>query len=88
MFIFQLIKFTIRYVLAAHRYGDRCVLENFYNMKNQFWTVCSGLGWTVKKKGWADYEQLLRPVFLSFHGQKINLKFFFENIVGSALQYS
>ena len=26
-----------------------------------------GLGWTVKKKVWADYEQFLRPVFLSFH---------------------
>ena len=34
------------------------------NMKNQFWAVC----WTVKKKVWADYEQILRPVFLSFHG--------------------
>ena len=53
-------------------------------MKNQFWAVGCGLGWTVKKKVWADYEQLLRPVFLSFYGQKINLKFF-ENIVGSAL---
>ena len=41
-----------------------------------------GLGWTVKKKVWADYEQLLRPIFLSFHGQKIQ----FENIVGSALK--
>jgi hypothetical protein len=54
-------------------------------MKNQFWAVGCGLGWTVKKKVWADYEQLLRPVFLSFHGQKIN-SIFFENIVGSALK--
>jgi hypothetical protein len=37
-----------------------------------------GLGWTVKKKVWADYEQLLRPVFLSFHGQKIFGKYFFQ----------
>jgi hypothetical protein len=36
----------------------------------------AGLGWTVKKKVWADYEQLLWPVFLSFHGQEINLIFF------------
>ena len=29
------------------------------------------------KKIWgADYEQLLRPVFLCFHGQKMNLDFF------------
>ena len=40
------------------------------------------LGWfgqpgsTVKKKFGADYEQLLRPVFLCFHEQKINLNFF------------
>jgi hypothetical protein len=42
-------------------------------MKNQFWAV----GWAgLKKEVWADYEQLLRPTFLSFHGQKINLIFF------------
>jgi hypothetical protein len=51
-------------------------------MKNQFLAVGCGLGWTVKKKVWAE---LLRPVFLGFHGQKINLNFF-ENIVGSALK--
>ena len=40
------------------------------------------LGWfgqpghTCEIKVWADYEQLLRPVFLCFHDQKINLKFF------------
>ena len=38
--------------------GDRCVLGHIYNMKNQFWAVAYGVGWTVKKKG-----------FLSFHGQ-------------------
>ena len=44
-----------------HRYGDRWVLGNIYNMKNQFWAV----GWAGlwKKKVWANYEQLLRPVF-------------------------
>jgi hypothetical protein len=45
-------------------------------MKNQFRALGCGLGWTVEKKVWADYEQLLRPVFLSFHGQIINLIFF------------
>ena len=25
-----------------------------------------GHGWNVKKKVWVNYEQLLRPVFLSF----------------------
>ncbi len=55
-------------------------MGHIYNMKNQFWAVGCGLGWTVKKKVWADYEQLLRPVFSSFYGQKINQKFF-ENIV-------
>ena len=39
-------------------------------MKNQFWAVGCGLDWTVKKRGWADYEQLLRPVFSLFRGKK------------------
>ena len=40
------------------------------------------LGWSalLKKKIWADHEQLLRPVFLCFHGKKI------KNIVASALK--
>ena len=54
-------------------------------MKNQFLAVGCVLGWTVKKGILADYEQVLRPAFDSFYGQKINL-FFFENILGSALQ--
>ena len=56
-------------------------MGHIYNMKNQFWAV----GWTVLKKVWADYEQLLREVFLTFCGQKIKKKFF-ENIVASALK--
>ena len=43
------------------------------------------LGWLalLKKTIWADYEQLLRPVISSFHGQnKIKNK----NIVASALK--
>ena len=30
----------------------------------------------LSKKFGADYEQLLRPIFLIIHGQKINLEFF------------
>ena len=49
---------------------------HIYNMKNQFWAGLGSQAVLVKKKFGADYEQLLRPVFLCFHGQKINLKFF------------
>jgi hypothetical protein len=45
-------------------------------MKNQFWALGCGLGCTVKKKVWADYEQLLRPVFLLFRGQNFFLNLF------------
>ena len=42
------------------------------------WAVGCGLGWTVKKKGlgqlWATFEAR----FLSFYGQKMNLKFFWK----------
>jgi hypothetical protein len=57
-------------------FGRTLVLGHIYDMKNQFWAVGCGLGWKVKKKVWADYKQLLKPVFLSFHWQKINLNFF------------
>ena len=48
------------------------------------WKINSGL-WAVvwdglwNKRVWADYEQLLMLHFLSFHGQKINLKFFWKH---------
>jgi hypothetical protein len=45
-------------------------------MKNQFWAFWGSRASTVKKKFEADYEQLLRLLFLSFHGQKINLNSF------------
>ena len=32
------------------------------------------VGITEKKNIWADYEQLLRPVFSSFLGKKIKIK--------------
>ena len=59
---------------------DESVLGHIYNMKNQFWAGLGSQASTVKKKFGADYEQLLRLVFLSFRGQKINL-IFFENTV-------
>ena len=51
-------------------------MGNIYNMKNQFWAGLGSRSSTVKKKFGADYEQLFRPVFLCFRGQKINLDFF------------
>ena len=39
----------------------------------------------LKKRVWADYEQLLRVFFSCFQGQKKFLKFF-KNIVASALK--
>ena len=58
------------------------------------WYEKSILGWFgqpglyLKKKFEANYEQLLRLVFLSFHGQKIDFKFvkFVKNIVTFALK--
>ena len=49
----------------------------FYKTEMKSWAVGCGLGWTVLKKVWAHYEQLLREVFSTFCGQKkkkINLK--------------
>ena len=53
-----------------------------YNMKNQFWAGLGNRAVIVKKKFGADYEQLLRPIFLSFHGQKMNLIFFLRTLKG------
>ena len=48
------------------------------NMKNQFWAVVwAGLR---NKRVWADYEQLLRRVFLSFYGQKINIEIVLKHL--------
>ena len=57
----------------------------FYNSEMKIWAVGCGLGWTVLKKVWADYEQLLREVFSTFCGQKFFL-IFFLNIAASALK--
>ena len=48
----------------------------FYKTEMKIWAVGCGLGWTVLKKVWADYEQLLREVFSTFCGQKIKKKNF------------
>ena len=45
-----------------------------YKTDMKIWAVGCGLGWTVLKKVWADYEQLLRVGFSTFCGQKKNLK--------------
>ena len=45
-----------------HRQENRRLVGHFYDMKNRFWAAGCGLGWTVGKKVWADYEQLLREV--------------------------
>ena len=41
-----------------------------YKTEMKIWAVGCGLGWTVLKKVWADYEQLLRLLFSTFCGQK------------------
>ena len=55
-------------------------------MESQFWAVGCGLGWLVGKKVWADYEQLLRPVFSLFRGQKFFFFLIFKNILATALR--
>jgi hypothetical protein len=39
-------------------------------MKNQFWAGLGSQAVLVKKKFGADYEQLLRPVFMFSWGKK------------------
>ena len=56
----------------------------FHNMKNQFWAWAVVWAELWNKRVWADYEQLLRPVFLSFYGQKINLNFVWKYFRGWA----
>ena len=69
---------------ATPRAIERGLHWIFYKTEMKIWAVGCGLGWTVLKKVWADYEQLLREVFSTFCGQK--KKNFFENIVASALK--
>ena len=53
------------------------MVGHFHGTGNEIWAGFGLVGITEKEKNWANYEQLLRPVFSSFGGQK--------NIVGSAL---
>ena len=43
---------------------------DFYGTGIEIWAGLGPVGITEKKTIWADYEQLLRPVFSSFRGQK------------------
>ena len=47
-----------------------------WKINSELWAVVWAGLWN--KRVWADYEQLLRPVLLSFYGQQINLKFFWK----------
>ena len=45
-------------------------MSKFYGTKIEIWAGFRPVGSTKKSKFWANYEQLLRPVFSSFRGQK------------------
>ena len=42
--------------------------SHFYETEYEIWADLRPVG-NTEKKIWADYEQLLRAVFLCFHGQ-------------------
>ena len=48
--------------------GSSPAVGDFYRTGIEIWTGFELVGIT-EKKNWADYEQLLRPVFSCFHGQ-------------------
>ena len=45
-------------------------MGDFYGTGIEIWAGFGLVGITEKKEIWADYEQLLRPVFSCFDGQK------------------
>ena len=45
-------------------------MGDFYGKGIEIWAGFGPLGITEKKNILAEYEQLFRPVFTSFHGQK------------------
>ena len=57
-------------------------MGDFYGTGIEIWAGFGPVDIT-EKNIWADYEQLLRPLFSSFNGQK---KSKLENIVASALK--
>ena len=60
-----------------HRLENRCVLRHISNMNFHSWAVLGSWGCREKKIQTAISMQLLRPVFLCFHGQK-NFLFFLK----------
>ena len=54
-----------------------------WKINSELWAVFWAGLWN--KRVWADYEQLLRPVFSLFRGQKKS-KFFFENTLMAAMK--
>ena len=57
--------------------------SHFYGTEYDIWADFGPVG-NAEKKCWADYEQLFRAFFSSFHGQK-NI-YFFIDIVASGLK--
>ena len=45
-------------------------MGDFYGTGIEIWAGFGPVGNTERKNYWANYEQLLRPVFSCFHGQK------------------
>ena len=66
-FLHQFFPRTFRTQTLRHRLENRCLVPRFHIMKNQFWAVVWAGLWN--KRAWADYEQLLKPVFSLFRGQ-------------------
>ena len=73
---------TGRYVGRQQRFTDK--RTDVWSRDFIIWKINSGL-WAVvwaglwNKRVWADYEQLLRPVFSLFRGQKKILKIFWKH---------
>ena len=58
-----------------HKVEKQRVPQLKFQYENQFLAVWAA--WRItEKKTCSDYEQLLRAVFLCFHGQKIGLTYF------------
>ena len=68
---YVVIKNIYAYALA-HEMSSVCFslgVGNFYGTEIEIWAGFGPVG-NTEKKIWADYEQLLRPVFSCFRGQK------------------
>ena len=60
------------------RYDHRWVLGHIYDMKNQFWAGLGSRASTWKKSLGPIMSNFWGRFFLCFHGQKINLIFFWK----------